>query len=340
MLDALLPGLMAGHSLDVDAAQAAMEHMISGDAPAALIAGFLVALRMKGETVAELTGCARAMRAAALPVEPRMRPLLDTCGTGGDGVGTVNISTLASLVATAAGVRVAKHGNRSVSSRCGSADLLEALGISLTLGPEEVARCVDEVGIGFMFAPRYHPAMKHVAEVRRTLGVRTLFNLIGPLANPARVEYQVMGVFDGDLVEKMAEALQGLGVRRALVVHGHGGLDEIALSGVTRAVLLDDGGRRVFTIDPQTLGMALAPLEALVGGDVADNLRIASRVLDGGDGPVRDAVVINAAGALLAAGVVEDLSEGVEKSRAALGSGAARERLQAWVEMSRKLTTC
>lgn len=313
-----------------------MEHIISGEADPARVAAFLVAMRMKGETAAELIGCARAMRRAAVPVEPRQRPLLDTCGTGGDGVGSLNISTIAALVAAAAGARVAKHGNRGVSSKCGSADLMEALGVPLELSAEAVARCVDEVGIGFMFAPRFHPAMRHVAALRRSLGIRTLFNLLGPLANPARVEHHVLGVYDGRLCETVADVLVGLDVRRALVVYGHGGMDEIAVGGPTEALLVVDGRRQRFTIDPSDLGIAPGSPGDLAGGSPEENARRTQALLEGEPGAARDAVLLNAAGGLLAAGLAQDLREGLALARRALDCGEPAARLDRLRAVSRE----
>jgi len=334
MLADTLRHVVDGGSLDADAAEAAMREIISGSAPLATVAAFLVAMRMKGESVAELTGCARAMRAAAVPVSPSRRPLLDTCGTGGDGAHSINVSTLAAMVCAAAGARVAKHGNRSVSSRCGSADLMEALGVSIDLDAPAVARCIDEVGVGFMFAPRFHPAMRHVAALRRELGIRTLFNLLGPLANPASVEHHVMGVYAAHLCEPMARVLAGLGVRSALVVHGAGGLDEVAVSGPTEAAWLRDGEIVRLVIDPESLGIRGGSLQ---GGGPEENARVAAEVLAGRPGPARDAVALNAAAGLLASGLVDDLREGLARATEALDDGRARDRLEALVSLSRSL---
>ncbi len=324
--------LVEGQSLDEASAQRAMEYIMSGQATPVQITSFLVAMRMKGETVDELVGCARAMREAVVPVKPKRRPLLDTCGTGGDARGTMNISTLAAFVVAGAGTTVAKHGNRSISSQCGSADLLEALGLSLELGPKEVAKCIDHCGIGFMFAPRFHPAMKRVATVRRELGFRTIFNLLGPLTNPASVEHHMMGVYSSRWCKPMAQVMHRLGVKSALVVHGHDGLDEISVSGPTRGVLLRDGHLKSVGIDPARLGLPLYPLSELSGGNPADNARQARALLSGKrDGALRAAVLLNAGAALLAAGAAENMRDGFERARQSLDSGAARERLEALV---------
>ena len=337
MLVELLHRVIEGHDLTAGEAERAMVEIMAGNATPAQIAGYLVALRIKGETVDEIIGSARAMRAFATPVVSRRRDLVDTCGTGGDGRHTFNISTLAALVVAAAGVPVAKHGNRSVSSRCGSADVLEALGVAVDLPAEELGRCLDEVGMAFLMAPRLHPAMRHAVKPRRELATRTIFNLLGPLTNPAGAPYQLLGVYSPDLVEPVARALAELGTRRALVVHGEPGLDEISVCGSTRAALVDDGHVRTMTIEPGDARLPAAPLEALAGGDPAHNAAIARAVLAGQRGPRRDAVVLNAAGALLAAGAVGSLREGAAAAAEAIDSGAAAaklEELAAWTQQA------
>jgi anthranilate phosphoribosyltransferase len=289
---------------------------------------------MKGETVAEIAGCARSMRRAALRVTThRGGMLMDTCGTGGDRSGTFNISTTAAFVVAGAGVPVAKHGNRSVSSKCGSADVLEALGVNIQLKPEQVGRCIDEVGIGFLFAPNFHPAMRHAIGPRRELGVRTVFNILGPLTNPAFATHQVLGVYAPALTEVMAQVLAEMGSQGAFVVHGADGLDELSTTGVNRVSHLRGSEVYTFDLDPATLGFERAAIEALRGGDAQENAAICRRILAGEErGPRRDVVLLNAAAAL----AVEsgDLSAGLAQAQAALDSGAARRTMDAFVRMS------
>src|SRR5690606_21928683 len=299
----------------------------AGVATPAQAAGYLVARRSKGGTVDEITGSARAMRAHATPVVSRRTGVVDTCGTGGDGRHTFNISTVAAVVVAAAGVPVAKHGNRSVSSRCGSADVLEALGVATDLPAGEVGRCLDAVGIAFLMAPRLHPAMRHAVGPRRDLAIRTIFNLLGPLTNPAGAPYQLLGVFGAHLVEPVAHALAALGTERALVVHGAPGLDEMSVCGPTRVAVVAGGQVRFETVEPGDVGLALADPASLTGGDAAANAAIARAILAGEPGPRRDAVLLNAAGALLAAGAVSTLREGVAAAAEAIDSGAAAAKL-------------
>src|SRR5256885_1575726 len=279
-----------------------------GDATPSQIAGFVVALRMKGETVDELTGFARTARAVATPIEVE-GALLDTCGTGGDGLATFNISTLAAIVAAACGARVAKHGNRAASSMCGSADVLEQLGVKIDLAPEGVARCIDEAGIGFLFAPVFHPSFRFAGVPRRELGLRTVFNVLGPLCNPAGAKYQALGVADGAMATKMADVLQRLGVERAIVFHASDGMDELSVAS-SSVVIEIDGTRKEYELDPAELGLSKAPLEAMRGGGPADNARLAREVLGGERGPRRDVVLLNAAAALRAAGLAKDWKDG------------------------------
>jgi anthranilate phosphoribosyltransferase len=327
--------LAEGRSLSAEQAGAAVAAIVSGQAPDSLMAAFLMGLRVKGETPEELYGCARAMRAAARTIRPRRRPLVDTCGTGGDGSHTFNISTAAALVISGAGAAVAKHGNRALSSRCGSADVLEALGLRLLADPDQVERCIDEVGFGFLFAPYFHPATRHAAGVRRALGVRTVFNLLGPLTNPAGAEGQVIGVFQASWCAPLARAAGMLGVRRCLVVHGAGGADELTLEGPVRIAHLQDGEVREEDLDPASLGFAPVPLAALRGGGAEDNAARIRSVLEGAPGPARQVVLLNAAAAAVAAEMAEDLAEGLEVARRALDSGAARERLEQAVAWTR-----
>src|SRR3954453_19922506 len=313
----------------------AMHEIMRGEATQAQIAGFLVALRAKGETADEITGCAEAMRDHVLAVRPARTDLVDTAGTGGDGKSTLNISTAAALVAAAAGAGVAKHGNRAASSQTGSADVLEALGFVLELPPDKIAQSIDELGFGFMFAQAHHPAMKHAAPVRRELGTRTVFNVLGPLTNPARARAQGVGVYSPDLVRPVAEALAQLGSRRAFVVHGAGGIDELSPVGPTFVCEVVDGGVRERTIEPEELGVERCSLEALAGGAPAENAAAIRRVFGGERGGPRDAILLNAAGAIAAAGHAEDLREGMEVARQALDSGAASARLEELVAFSR-----
>lgn len=330
---------VAGKSLGEDQAYDAMLEILRGDATPVLIAALLTALRMKGETTAEVTGFARAMRASAVRVRSRATPaaeLVDTCGTGGDGGATFNISTAAAFVAAGAGLRIAKHGNRSVSSRCGSADVLEACGVNVNLTAEQVAEAIDAVGIGFLFAPHMHPAMRHAGPVRRELGLRTVFNMLGPLTNPAGAALQVMGVFESQLVPLAAEALRSLGARRALVVHGSDGMDEITLTGATRFAELRDGAIRLGVLEPGDFGLPRAGLETLAGGDRETNREILRAVLAGETGPARDIVLANAAAAIRVAGRVEDWREGVARAAESIASGAAAAKLAALAEFSQR----
>jgi anthranilate phosphoribosyltransferase len=330
--------VIAGGDLTREAAEAAMEEILTGRATDAQIAGLLTALRMKGETVDELVGFARAMRRHATAIFPNGAPaamkLVDTCGTGGDAAGTFNVSTAAAFVVAGAGVRVAKHGNRSISSRCGSADVLEALGVRLDLPAERVRAAIEQVGIGFLFAPAVHTAMKHAMRARRELRLRTVFNLLGPLTNPAGAKAQVVGVFQRGYTELLAQALAELGVERAFVVHGLDGLDEISLSGETQIAELRDGTVRSYTVVPEDFGLRRAPLEAVAGGDAEQNARIIRRVLKGELGPPREIVMANAAAALVAAGRASDWVEGVRLAEHAIDSGAAQTKLEHLVKFS------
>jgi anthranilate synthase/phosphoribosyltransferase len=335
--------VVAGQDLSEAQAEAVMGQIMAGEATPAQIGAFLAALRMKGETVEEITGCARAMRRSAIPVRPRRQDLVDTCGTGGDETGTFNISTTTAFVVAGAGLGVAKHGNRSVSSRCGSADLLEALGVNLELSPEQVAQCIDEVGIGFLFAPRLHPAMKYAIGPRREMGVRTIFNILGPLTNPALAQRQLMGVYDPGLTNVLAQVLGGLGAQAALVVHGADGLDELSTTGMNRLSYLQEGmdgeaaAVKDFHLDPAELGLPRARLEDLRGGTAEENVEITRAVLSGEEGAHRDVVLLNTAAALLVGGRAEDLKEGLELAAEAIDSGAALGKVEALVALSQEL---
>jgi anthranilate phosphoribosyltransferase len=323
--------VMGRVDLTREQASEAMCCLMSGTATPAQMGGFLVGLRMKGETVDEITGFAETMRRFATPVPATRRPLVDTCGTGGDHSGTFNISTTAAFVVAGAGVAVAKHGNRSATSRCGSADVLEALGVALDQSPERVAQCIDEIGIGFLFARNLHGAMKHVAPVRAELRTRTMFNLLGPLANPAGADGQVMGIFDTALAEPIAGVLQRLGVRHAYVVSSHDGMDEISLSAPTLVAEAVNGVVRVYEIRPEEYGLSPAPREAILGGEADENARILRRVLEGERGPCRDIVILNAAPAIVAGQRARTISEGIKVAEQALDSGRALAALDALI---------
>jgi anthranilate phosphoribosyltransferase len=324
----------AGTHLSRQEAESAMEEILSGRAGEDSIVALLSALRTKGETIEELVGFARAMRRHATPIfndSSRTETLLvDTCGTGGDASGTFNISTTAAFVAAGAGVRVAKHGNRSISSKCGSADVLEALGISLDVTPERVGAAINEIGIGFLFAPALHTAMRHAMPARRRLG-RTAFNLLGPLTNPAGARAQIAGVFSADVVEKVASVLAELGVERAFVVHGAGGLDEISLAGETKVGEVHRGIVRVYEITPEDFGLGRAPISAISGGDAAHNAALIRAILTGEPGPRRDIVIANAAAALVAAGRAADFLEGARIAAESIDSGVALNKLDALI---------
>jgi len=336
----VLGELLRGTPLHREQAYAVMECILNGEATDAQIAALLTALRLRGETVDELVGFARAMRDHARPIfADGARPaatLVDTCGTGGDGAGTFNVSTAAAFVVAGAGVLVAKHGNRSLSSRCGSADVLEALGVNLLLEPEGIAEAIRTVGIGFIFAPTVHTAMKHAQKARRDLKFRTVFNLLGPLTNPARVDAQVVGVFDSQWLQPVAETLGAMGVRHAFVVHSADGLDEISLSDTTFAAELRDGEVRRLELQPEDFGLKRAVQAGIAGGDAETNARILERVLNGEPGPARDIVLLNAALALVAADAAGDLREGVERAAKAIDSGAALQRLRSLAEFSNR----
>jgi anthranilate phosphoribosyltransferase len=325
MLGEILSRVAAGGTLDSGTMAAAVSTIMEGEATHAQIASFLTALKVRGETEEEIAGAAIALRERALPFPSiDLAGTLDTCGTGGDEAGTVNVSTLAALVAAGAGAKVAKHGNRSVSSLCGSADLLGALGVKAEVSPKTAARCLEEAGFAFLFAPLYHPAMREVAPVRQELGFRTLFNLIGPLCNPAGVERQLVGVFNRDLVPLMAGVLSRLGSRRAMVVSSEDGLDEISVCGSTTvAEVFEDGRVEIRTMDPTDLGIPLRPSGALRGGTPEENAAVSLDVLNGAEGPVRDAVVLNAAAALEVSGRAGDMAAGINMAEQAIDDKAA-----------------
>ena len=336
MIQESLIKLLDGTQLSRDEAREVMGEIMRGEATPAQIGGFLVALRAKGETADEIAGCAEAMREHVLAVRPRRPDLVDTAGTGGDGAHTINISTAAALVAAAAGAAVAKHGNRAVSSACGSADVLEALGFSLEQEPARIAQSIDELGFGFLFAPSHHPAMRHAAPVRRELATRTVFNVLGPLTNPAGARAQVVGVYSPQLVRTIADVLASLGARRAFVVHGAGGIDELSPIGPNLVAEVVDGSVRERELDPEAeLGLPRCRLDELRGGTPADNAAAIRQVFAGADGGRRSAILLNAAGAIAAAGHAADLREGLAVARAAVDSGGAAERLEQLIAFSR-----
>ncbi len=331
MIDAI-GKLVKCQSLTEAEAAAAFETIMRGDATPVQIAGFVIALRIKGETVEELTGFAKTARQMSTPIDVG-GDLLDTCGTGGDGLATFNISTLAAIVAAASGARVAKHGNRAASSMCGSADVLEQLGVKIDLPPEGVARCIEGAGIGFLFAPIFHPSFRFAGVPRRELGVRTVFNVLGPLCNPAGARYQALGVADGTLAGKMADVLMRLGVERAIVFHSEDGMDELSLSAPSHVIEID-GARREYQLDVSDLGLKKAPLVEVRGGGPEENARIAREVLGGAKGPRRDVVLLNASAALRAAGIAKDWKDGLGIAAEAIDSGRAGDVLQRWAKIS------
>ncbi len=335
----ILGALTRRQDLSAEQAAAALAEILEGEATAAQIAGFGVALRMKGETVEELVALLRTLLdfAPRVPLPDELAAaVVDTCGTGGDRSGTINVSTLAAFVVAGAGAPVCKHGNRSASSACGSADVLEALGVSIDLGPEGVAACIAEAGMGFCFAPKFHAALRHAGPPRRELGVPTVFNFLGPMANPGRVRRQALGVSDPAMAERMIGVLAANGAARALVFYGHDGLDELSTTSTSTVFELRDGEVRTYVVDPADLGVARASPAALRGGDAPTNADLARRVLDGEDGPQRDIVVLNAAAGLVAAGLADDLGAGLAAAAASVDSGAAAAVLERLVKVSKE----
>ena len=335
MIQQAIQTCLDGRPLGRDGAREVMGEIMRGEATPAQIGAFLVAFRAKGESADEITGCAEALREHVVPVRPKREGLVDTAGTGGDGARTLNISTAAGIVAAAAGAAVAKHGNRAVSSASGSADVLEALGFRLDLPAERIAESIDTLGFGFMFAPLHHPAMSHAAPVRREVAIRTVFNVLGPLTNPAGARSQIVGVYAPELVRTLAEVLAQLGARRAFVVHGAFGVDELSPAGPNAVCEVVDGSIRERVVDPLELGIDRCDPEELRGGDPAENAAALRSVFRGADGGRRDAVLLNAAGAIAAGGLAADLPEGLELAREALGSGAAEVRLEELARFSR-----
>ncbi len=336
MIQEAIQSLLDGRDLGRDGAREVMGEIMRGEATPAQIGAFLAAFRAKGEQAVEIAGCAEAMREHVVPVQPQREDLVDTAGTGGDGARTLNISTAAGIVAAAAGVAVAKHGNRAVSSASGSADVLEALGFRLDLPAERIAESIDTLGFGFMFAPLHHPAMSHAAPVRREIGTRTVFNVLGPLTNPAGARAQIVGVYAPELVRTLADVLVHLGARRAFVVHGAFGIDELSPAGPNLVCEVVDGAVRERTVDPAELGIEPCDPGELVGGDPQANAAALREVFDGAHGGRRDAVLLNAAGAIAAAALAENLAEGLELAREAVDSGAAALRLDDLARFSRE----
>jgi anthranilate phosphoribosyltransferase len=339
MIREAIASLIEGQNLTRAEAESVMNEIMEGAATPAQMASFLTALRMKGETVDEIAGCASVMREKAIRVTPARSDIVDTAGTGGDRAGTFNISTTAAFVIAGAGLGVAKHGNRAVSGQCGSADLLEALGINLDLTPAEVARCIDEVGIGFLFAQRLHPAMKNVAPVRKELGIRTVFNLLGPLTNPARTPAQIVGVYDDGLTEPMANVLHALDVRAAFVFHSEDGIDELTTTGINRVTHYDNGSIRTDELDARDLGLERGTREQLHGGNATDNARTTRAILNGEErGAKREVVLLNSAAALVAGGRAQDLREGLQRAAEAIDAGRAIAAMEGLVALSRSCT--
>lgn len=334
MIQQAIAKAIEGISLTEAEAMEAMNGIMSGEATPAQIGAFLVAFRLKGETIEEVTGFARVMRARATRIECRSYPIVDTCGTGGDGKHTFNISTAAAFVAAAAGAFIAKHGGRAASSKAGSADVLTALGVNIETPPEKVSACIDVIGIGFMFAPALHSAMRFASGPRRELGVRTVLNLLGPLTNPAGTTAQVMGVYDGSVVRTAAHVLNNLGAERAFVVHSKDGLDEITTTAPTHVAEARDGAVRTYDVAPEDFGLPRASIEDLKGGEADENADIIRSILAGERGPRRDIVLLNAAAAIVAGGKAEDFDEGIARASGAIDSGGAREKLDALVRMT------
>lgn len=336
MIQQAISELLAQHDLPRELTEQSFNEIMSGEATQAQIAAFLTGLAIKGETVEEITACARIMREKSVPV-PHSMPVLEIVGTGGDRVGTFNISTASALITAAAGVPTAKHGNRSVSSKCGAADVLEALGAAIDLDAAQNEQVLEDENLCFMFAPVYHASMRYAAPVRQEMGIPTIFNILGPLANPAGATLQLLGVYSDDLVLPMARTLQNLGVTDGMVVHGADGLDEITLTGPTRAALIKDGDITEMTIDPKDFGMAYCSLEELIGGDAEENAEIVREIVNGTQGPQRDVVLLNAGAALFLTGSADTLADGVARAAELIDSGKAREKLDGFVNTTQAL---
>ncbi len=337
MIKEAIQSLIAGRSLTVEEAASVMGEIMEGQVTPAQFGAFVTALRLKGETVDEIAGLARTMRAKAVRVMTT-EPVIDVVGTGGDGLNTFNISTATAFVVAGAGLKVAKHGNRAASSQCGSADVLEALGVRFELTAEQVQKCLEEVGMGFMFAPAFHPAMKYAGAPRREIGIRTVFNILGPLTNPANAQSYLLGVADGSLVEKLAMVLQSLGCHHALVVHGEDGLDEITLTNKTRICEVKDDHIKSYSISPEDFGLSRASLDSLKGGTAKENATLLRKILAGAPGPQRDVVLMNTAAALVAGDRAQSLQQGLELARETVDSGRALAKLEQLIKFSQSLT--
>ena len=333
MINEALQKVISHEDLTQEEAYTAMDTIMEGGATPSQVGGFLVALRMKGETIPEITGCAMSMREKAKRVE-LTDYAIDTCGTGGDGGKTFNISTLAALICASAGVKVAKHGNRAVSSMSGSADVLTELGVNISLAPDKAKRCIEQIGIGFLYAPYYHTSMKNVAATRKELGTRTIFNILGPLTNPAYVKGQVLGVYDGKLTHPIAEVLDNMGTERAMVVHGLDGLDEITTTAPTMVSEIKDGKITDYEINPEMYGLNKSHTEDIKGYDAAYNAKLVKRLLEGETGPKRDIVLINAAAALYIGGAAQDMHEGIDMARKYVDDGSAYDKLNELIKVS------
>ncbi|MFQ5711030.1 MAG: anthranilate phosphoribosyltransferase [Candidatus Geothermarchaeales archaeon] len=331
----LINHVISGGNLSEEEAEYAMRRVMSGEATQAQIGALLTGLRMKGETVDEIAACANIMRRFSRTIKPKVKGrLVDTCGTGGDKIKTFNVSTVSALVVAGAGVPIAKHGNRSVTSMCGSADLLEGFGVNIAAEPETVKKCIEEVGIGFMFAPTFHPAMRRVLGPRREIGIRTIFNVLGPLTNPAGADAQVVGVFSPDLTEKLARVLRKLGVERAYVVNGLDGIDEISITGKTLVSELVNGVIKNYMVKPEEFGMETAEVKEILGGNLGENMLTTLRVLQGFDGAKKDMVVMNSAAAIAAGGRVRSMGEGIEVAEESIENGKAMGKLRELIEVS------
>jgi anthranilate phosphoribosyltransferase len=336
MIKETISKVVDGENLSADEAYRVMTEIMQGQATDAQIAAFITAFRLKGETVDEITGCTRAMREKATKINTSSENVVDTCGTGGDGKHTFNISTAAAIVSAAAGAVVAKHGNRSVSSKCGSADVLKELGVNIEIDKEKVEQCIDEIGIGFLFAPLMHKAMKYAIGPRREVGIRTVFNILGPLTNPAGARAQLLGVYDGALTEIMAGVLKNLGSKHVFIVHGEDGLDEISISSATKVSELKDGEIKTYKIQPEDYDIPLADLESILGGGPEENARIIREIFDGAPGPRRDIVVLNSAAVITAADITGSLEDGMTLAAQIIDNGKAKEKLQQLIDFTQK----
>ncbi len=333
MIKEAIKKLVERESLTIDESSIVMEEIMNGESTPAQLGSFITALRMKGETADEIIGLAKTMKAKAIPVAFN-QPSLDTCGTGGDCAGTFNISTTAAFIAAGAGIKVAKHGNRAMSSQCGSADVLEALGVKIDCSAEQVRKCIEEAGIGFMFAPAFHPAMKYAAATRREIGIRTVFNILGPLTNPAGAKYQVLGVPSDALVEKLATVLNGLGCEHALVIHGEDGIDELTTTGRTHICEVNKGVINCYYVKPEDFGLRKNSAINLKGGDARENARLLRQILNGDKVPQRDVVLLNAAAALIAGNKTTNLADGVRLAAEIIDNGSAKNKLEQMIQVS------